>query len=79
MDKSQIVRAWRDPEYFESLSAAERAQVPTNPAGLMEIDDATLDEVSGGEVCDPGPPYPDNYTCSGYTSICTPCPPRQCY
>lgn len=75
MDKSQIVRAWRDPEYFESLSEAERAQVPANPAGLIEVGDDVLDSVTGGCGCKP----PDPYTCYGYTALCTPCPPMHCY
>lgn len=78
MEKSRIVRAWRDREFYESLTEAEKVQVPANPAGVIDVGDDVLDAISGG-ICDPGPPFPDGYTCSGFTVICTPCPPRQCY
>jgi mersacidin/lichenicidin family type 2 lantibiotic len=47
MTMQQIVRAWKDAEYRKSLSAAERAQLPINPAGLVELSDAQLNEVTG--------------------------------
>jgi mersacidin/lichenicidin family type 2 lantibiotic len=37
MSQADIIRAWRDPEYRLSLSEAERALIPTHPAGLSEI------------------------------------------
>lgn len=47
MTLQQIVRAWKDAEYRRSLTAAERAQLPSNPAGLIELSDAELDQASG--------------------------------
>jgi len=44
----QIVRAWRDEDYFLSLSDAEREALPANPAGLIELADEDLRLVSGG-------------------------------
>jgi mersacidin/lichenicidin family type 2 lantibiotic len=43
-----IIRAWKDPEYRLSLSAAERAQLPAHPAGLIALTDAELDHIGGG-------------------------------
>jgi mersacidin/lichenicidin family type 2 lantibiotic len=40
-DKSNVdvARAWRDAEYRDSLSAEQRAQLPPNPAGNMDVKD----------------------------------------
>lgn len=48
MKKSEIIRAWTDEEYRDSLSAEERAQVPEHPAGLLSIDDDVLSSIAGG-------------------------------
>ena len=48
MSHRNIIRAWKDPEYRLSLSEAERATLPSNPAGLIELSDAELDWASGG-------------------------------
>jgi mersacidin/lichenicidin family type 2 lantibiotic len=48
MSNNKIVRAWKDPVYRNSLSEAERAALPANPAGSIEISDADLGKVSGG-------------------------------
>lgn len=47
MTKLNIVRAWKDAAYFASLSDAEKALVPENPAGSVMID-SELTEVVGG-------------------------------
>jgi len=48
MTHLDIVRAWKDAEYRASLSPAERALVPAHPAGLVELNDADLDDAAGG-------------------------------
>ncbi len=48
MSNEDIIRAWTDEEYRMSLSDAERAALPENPAGLIELDDIALANVSGG-------------------------------
>lgn len=50
MDKKDIVRAWRDPDYYQSLTDAERAVMPDHPAGIVELSDRELNGVTGGEV-----------------------------
>jgi mersacidin/lichenicidin family type 2 lantibiotic len=50
MINKNIVRAWKDPVYRNSLSEAERASLPANPAGSIELSDADLGNVAGGKV-----------------------------
>ena len=47
MSNNKIIRAWKDPAYRNSLSEAERAALPANPAGSIEVSDADLGNVSG--------------------------------
>jgi len=51
-----IVRAWKDAEYRESLSAEERAALPNHPAGLVDLSDAELESVRGAVIN--GEPHP---------------------
>jgi len=56
MSSQNIVRAWKDAAYRNSLTEAERAALPPNPAGVVELSDADLGKVSGGifsGVCTP--------------------------
>ena len=43
-----VIRAWKDAEYRQSLSEAERALMPAHPAGLIELTDWELDRAAGG-------------------------------
>ena len=52
MNNVDVIRAWKDEEYRLSLSDAERAQLPAHPAGLVELQDAELDQAAGGAVTD---------------------------
>jgi mersacidin/lichenicidin family type 2 lantibiotic len=40
MSVSNIIRAWKDDEYLASLTPADRAMLPANPAGVAEVRDA---------------------------------------
>jgi mersacidin/lichenicidin family type 2 lantibiotic len=42
-----VIRAWKDAEYRESLSAEERAALPNHPAGLVDLSEAELELVRG--------------------------------
>lgn len=70
MKKRDVIRAWRDGEYFSSLSDAQRAAVPESPASVIEIHDEVLASISGGCSYD---------TYCPTSAICTPCPPKYCY
>jgi mersacidin/lichenicidin family type 2 lantibiotic len=56
MSEQNIIRAWKDAAYRQSLSEGERARLPENPAGLIELAGAELDSVGGGRAggCWPG-------------------------
>jgi len=43
-----VVRAWKDAGYRETLTAEEQSLVPTSPAGMMELTDEDLEFVVGG-------------------------------
>ena len=49
MSRLNIIRAWKDEEYRLRLSEAERALLPDHPAGLIEVAEEELDQVSGGQ------------------------------
>lgn len=48
MSPINIIRAWKDAEYRQSLSAAELAMLPAHPAGLIELTNDDLESVAGG-------------------------------
>ena len=48
MSNKNIIRAWKDPIYRNCLSEAQRATLPPNPAGAIEISDADLGKIAGG-------------------------------
>jgi mersacidin/lichenicidin family type 2 lantibiotic len=48
MSYRDIIRAWKDEEYRLSLSEEQRAVLPEHPAGLIELEDAELDDAAGG-------------------------------
>ena len=50
MSTEQIIRAWKDEDFRQSLSAAERAVLPEHPAGLIDLTAAELDALTGGRV-----------------------------
>lgn len=47
-DLNNIIRAWKDREYLESLTPEERELVPENPAGIIELSDQEMELVGGG-------------------------------
>ena len=47
MSDLNVIRVWKDAKYRRSLSAAELAQLPENPAGLVELTDGELRKAGG--------------------------------
>jgi mersacidin/lichenicidin family type 2 lantibiotic len=47
MSVNEIIRAWSDPEYRSSLTAADLAGLPESPVGAIELTDAELSQVVG--------------------------------
>jgi len=52
MSTKNIIRAWKDAEYRNSLSEIERASLPENPAGNVELTDAQLETAGGLAIRD---------------------------
>jgi len=48
MSHQDIIRAWKNPAYRNTLSPAEREALPANPAGTIEISDEILGQFAGG-------------------------------
>ncbi|HYI13126.1 MAG TPA: mersacidin/lichenicidin family type 2 lantibiotic [Thermoanaerobaculia bacterium] len=70
MKKRDVIRAWRDGEYYSSLSNDERAEMPESPASVIDLGDEVLATVTGGCSIDAGYCPTSTY--------CSPCPPRYC-
>jgi mersacidin/lichenicidin family type 2 lantibiotic len=53
MSRIDIIRAWKDEAYRNSLSEAQRASLPANPAGLVDLTEAEAHAVEGkaGSCC----------------------------
>ena len=47
MSRLDIIRAWKDESYRNSLSPAQKALLPGNPAGMVELTDAEAATVDG--------------------------------
>jgi mersacidin/lichenicidin family type 2 lantibiotic len=43
-----VIRAWKDPRYRDSLSEADQLLLPPNPAGTVELSDKELSAINGG-------------------------------
>jgi mersacidin/lichenicidin family type 2 lantibiotic len=65
MSQENMIRAWKDEIFRNSLSAKERASLPENPAGLVELTDVQMGVIAGGRYgfCTQG----SNCTLSGCT------------
>jgi mersacidin/lichenicidin family type 2 lantibiotic len=53
MNKVDVIRAWRDAEYRNSLPEDVRAALPEHPVGFATVDDNLLKGVTGAatRVC----------------------------
>ena len=43
-----IVRAWKDASYRQSLNIEQQAMLPESPVGDFELSEAELDSINGG-------------------------------
>jgi mersacidin/lichenicidin family type 2 lantibiotic len=68
MKKIDLARAFKDEDYYLSLTESERASLPVHPAAMIEVSEDELRAVTGAtaEAC----------TTSGW---CSPCPPINCF
>jgi mersacidin/lichenicidin family type 2 lantibiotic len=47
MTKETIIRAWKDAEFRNSLTASELSLLPPSPAGVVALDEVDLGQVGG--------------------------------
>lgn len=71
MSKIDIIRSWKDESYRLSLGEAERALLPENPAGPLELDDAEL--TGAGASARSEWTYEGSFCTCNTKSICTLC------
>ena len=54
MTNDEIIRAWKDEDYRNSLSEEQRSQLPENPAGMVEevveLTPEEQEELRGGGI-----------------------------
>ena len=62
MSTLQIVRAWKDEAYRNSLTQAQRDQLPAHPAGTIEFVRGAVAAKTNGSKC--GTPVPDTMWCT---------------
>lgn len=43
-----VVRAWKDVDYRNSLTETEKSQIPDHPSGLIDLTDEEMTIMSGG-------------------------------
>ncbi len=72
MSNDHIARAWKDEEYRNSLSAEERAALPENPAGAIELNSDELTNVAAGFDPISGVPSLEDLGYTKGTSACDP-------
>ena len=50
MNKQDIIRAWKDKTYRQSLSSEQQTALPEHPAGEIELAEEDLDQVQGAST-----------------------------
>ncbi len=48
MSQNEIIRAWKDEDYRNELTEAQRSQLPENPAGEINLSEEEMESSSGG-------------------------------
>jgi mersacidin/lichenicidin family type 2 lantibiotic len=48
MSNIDIIRAWKDENYRNSLSDEQRSQLPQNPAGIIDLSEEDMESIVGG-------------------------------
>jgi len=71
MNKTDVIRAWKDPLYRATLSEEEQSALPLNPAGIADLSDDQLMIAGGSDVATTAPTC-TNYTFLNWRSCCPP-------
>jgi mersacidin/lichenicidin family type 2 lantibiotic len=84
--KIDLARAWRDQDYYLSLTEEERADLGAHPAGALALmEDTVLKSITGG--CSENCTVNCSVVCDTFsfttcdtsgTAVCTGCPPYDC-
>ena len=75
MSRDDIIRAWQDEEFRDSLSEDQQAALPDNPAGLIELNDDALATIGGaGMAADGTYHWGSAACCDGGVTVVTICP-----
>jgi mersacidin/lichenicidin family type 2 lantibiotic len=53
MSNIDIIRAWKDEDYRNSLTEDQRSQLPENPAGMLELSNSEMESLKGGMMNNP--------------------------
>ena len=48
MSNKDIILAWKDEDYLDSLSEEQRVLLPENPVGVVELSDREMEVMAGG-------------------------------
>jgi mersacidin/lichenicidin family type 2 lantibiotic len=72
MPAIEVIKAWKDEEYRDTLTLKEKAQLPEHPSGLIEFGQPQL--------ADESPFGPDEFRCkfSHITNRCFTSRPGHC-
>ncbi len=70
MSNIDIIRAWKDEEYRNSLSEEQRSQLPENPAGMIELSDEDMESLGGGYMQALAGPYATISPVAGTWNLC---------
>ncbi|MBD2249946.1 mersacidin/lichenicidin family type 2 lantibiotic [Nostoc parmelioides] len=60
MSNFDIIRAWKDEDYRNSLSDEQRSQLPENPVGMIELPNEVTQTLAGGK-------FSKGIICKGWT------------
>jgi mersacidin/lichenicidin family type 2 lantibiotic len=71
MNKTDVIRAWKDPVYRASLSEEARAALPQHPAGLADLSDDQLVALGASTPVTTAPTCTE-YTFLNWRSCCPP-------
>ncbi|HEX4962775.1 MAG TPA: mersacidin/lichenicidin family type 2 lantibiotic [Thermoanaerobaculia bacterium] len=71
MNKTDVIRAWKDPVYRATLSEEEQAALPQHPSGLTDLSDDQL-VIAGASSVVTTAPNCTNYTFLNWRSCCPP-------
>ena len=44
MKPTEVIKAWKDKEYRETLAAEQRERLPEHPSGLVEFEQPELED-----------------------------------